>query len=535
MSGRTTAMSGFAAPVLRRDQVVLWPQRLDEAVPWDAMVRRLDEVLRSEAFAPLFAEWRGDYVLLEGREPFHPRYLAGLYLYGMLNRLRSSRQLEKACRNDLHVIWLMERQEPDHSTIARFVVKHGKRLRKLFREVLEVGIRARLVTLSHTAIDGTKMGADAGKGSVRSEETIEKQLSRLDETIAKLEAEWEENEKRDPVLIAGAPAKNLSEKKRLAGMKRQQERIGRALATIRRRREENPAGPTPKAIASLTDPDRRVMPDKEGKSKPNYNGQLVVDADCGIIVAAAVNDQADDSGQLVPMLREVEKTCGCLPDEVSADSNYNTGPELATLETMETIAYLLDNGKNSGSSGRSPEQAEALAAAHRGEGLTEAQWSALPRDGKGRIEKSAFTYDAEHDVYRCPAGGVLVFLRTSQDMKKSGKVVRRQYGGCGSCASCPHAATCCSDPSKGRTVNRDQYEEHRARMRARMDSDVGRKRYKLRGETVEPRFGHIKHALGIRRFMRRGIEAVTTEWLMICTAVNLGVLLRHWDQVRAVL
>jgi len=94
---------------------------------------------------------------------------------------------------------------------------------------------------------------------------------------------------------------------------------------------------------------------------------------------------------------------------------------------------------------------------------------------------------------------------------------------------------CCENPQVGRTISRDQYEEYRERLRARMKTETGRSRYRLRSPTIEPRFGHIKRGLGIRRFMRRGLEAVRTEWSMICTAVNMGILLRHWPEVSGVL
>ena len=84
-------------------------------------------------------------------------------------------------------------------------------------------------------------------------------------------------------------------------------------------------------------------------------------------------------------------------------------------------------------------------------------------------------------------------------------------------------------------VSRDQYEEHRERLRRRMATEAGREIYKRRKHTVEPRIGHIKHNMGVRRFLRRGIEKVKTEWSMVCTAVNLGILLRHWDQVAPIL
>lgn len=528
-------MAGFRKPEVPREQRVLWSARLDDAIPADHPVRHLVFLLESEPLAGTFREWAGEYVLMEGKPPYHPRDLTGLYLYGMMNRIRSSRQLEQACHNRLDVIWLLSGQTPDHSTIAAFVGTHGKRLRSLFRDVLQVAIRARLVKLEHVSVDGTKIEADAGRGSVHGERTIAEELAKIDEQIAGLEQEWAANEEREASLfgkeVPWVPSDSKTAEERLGKLQRQQERLRKALATIARRREEVVSGPEPKAIDSVTDPDSRVMRDKEGRRKPNYNGQIGTDWAQGVVVANAVNDQAEDSGLLTPMVEQVEEHLGRKPAEVSADSQYNTGPELEALEQVGVVTYLPDNGQPSEARTGQDAQAEALAAAQAGETLSDGQWAALPKDGQGRIDKAAFCYDAEADVYRCPMGQELKFVRNSQTDQKGGTVIRAQYGGCSACATCPRAGMCCSNPEKGRLINRDQYEEYRERLRARMKTEHGRSRYRLRGSLVEPRFGYIKRGLGIRRFMRRGLEAVRTEWSLICTVVNVGILLRHWDEV----
>ena len=195
-------MSGFRRPETPRDQLVLWEQRLDDAIPVDHPVRHVDELLRSRAFVGTFREWERYYVLVEGKPPYHPRDLSGLYLYGMLNRIRSSRQLESACYNRLDVIWLMEGQTPDHSTIADFVKVHGKHLRGVFRDVLRVASEAGLIKLGHVAVDGTKIEADAGRKSVHKKETLAGKLTDLDAQITALETEWETNEAKE---VAGWP------------------------------------------------------------------------------------------------------------------------------------------------------------------------------------------------------------------------------------------------------------------------------------------------------------------------------------------
>ncbi len=532
-------MSGFRTPEVPREQLVLWERRLEDALPDDHQVRHLAFLLGSKAFADTFGEMERSYVLKRGKPPYHPRDLAALYLYGMLHRIRSSRQLEDACHSRLDVIWLMQGQTPDHSTIADFVGKHGKALRKLFRDALQVLIRAKLVKLSHVAIDGSKVEANAGRNSVRGEEKIRSWQAHLDERIAALEQEWADNEKREASLFGennpwtNAPGKDA--KKASAQLRRKQEKLKQALEQLERRQEAHVGSKPPKRIASTTDPDSRSMKDKEGRSKPNFNTQVGVDDACGAIVAADVNDETDDSGQLTPMVEQVVENCGDKPSSVSADSQYNTGPDLAAMEERKIDGYLPDAGQNSEAAPLSDATQEALTRVHEGQVLSESQWEALPRNSQGLIDRSSFVYDETEDEFRCPAGETLVFLRTSQDKKKWGTAKRRQYGGCVACARCGHAGSCCKNPEKGRVLSRDQYEEHRERLRRRMATEEGRETYRRRKYTVEPRIGHIKHNMGLRRFLRRGIEKVKTEWIMACSAVNLGILLRHWNEVTTIL
>jgi transposase len=519
--------------------LVLWERRLDDAVPIDHPVRQVDYLLRSDPFSETFKAWEREYVRVEGKPPYHPRDLVALYVYGMLNKIRSSRQLEAACHNRIDVVWLMSGQCPDHSTIAPFVTRYLERLRGVLTDVLHVGIRAKLIKTKHASTDGTKVEAEAGKGSVHREETIAEKLAGLDEQIAALEAEWEANEIRETNLLGEAvpwtPGRSGTDAQRLAKMKRQQSCLQQALKAIERRRDESAGRKATKAICSVTDPDSRVMPDKEKRRKANFNAQLAVDVESGAILAEDVNDEPDDSGQLTPMLDRVKANCGVFPEEASADSQYNTGPELAALEEKGVVGYLPDSGQNSGLKSPESPEARAVAAAQAGETLSDDQWSSLPKDGKGRITKVGFRYDGEADVYRCPMGAVLRFVGTGQLKMKWGTAIRRQYRGAPACSGCARASVCCGNSDRGRTVNRDQYEDYRERMRARMSSARGRSRYRLRRQTVEPRFGHIKRNLGLRRFLRRGLRGVRAEWSLACTVVNLGVLLRSWQEVQAIL
>jgi transposase len=279
------------------------------------------------------------------------------------------------------------------------------------------------------------------------------------------------------------------------------------------------------------------MLDKEGLRKPNYNGQVATDAENGLVVASDVSDEGVDNGQLIPMVEQVESNCGRLPEEASADSQYNTGPAVKYMEESGVVTYMPESGTRSKNKDGKSAQETALRKALSGEALSESEWASLPKDSSKHIRRIAFRYDPGEDVYHCPAGQILRFYRNNTIKTKEGKVKRKQYGKNPACLNCSYASFCYDKKKskQGRVVNRDEYEEYRERLRCRMDSDIARERYCLRRQTVEPRIGEIKQLRAFRRFMRRGLEAVKTEWSMVCTSINIGILLRHWDKVSAVL
>lgn len=221
---------------------------------------------------------------------------------------------------------------------------------------------------------------------------------------------------------------------------------------------------------------------------------------------------------------------------MTADSGYTSGPELRALEQSAQVAYLPDSDQSAPRE-VPPEMQAAQAAAAAGQPLTPAQGAALPRDQQGRLTRAAFVYDAGQNVYRCPAGQSLARVTTHSSRRASGRVVRTRYGfgPLPPCATCAWARQCCVRPERGRRLDRDEYEAYRERMRTRLQSPAGRAWYRRRAPTVEPRIGYVKQGLGVRRFLHRGLAAVRAEWLLVCTAVNIGVLLRHWAQVAAVL
>ena len=194
-------MSGFRVPEQRRQEMLLWDAHLDDAISPDHPVRAFDAILRSKTFRGVFRDWEADFKLGRGQPPFRPIYLVSLYCYGLLCRVRSSRQLEAACHNRIDFMWLMEGQTPDHTTIANFVKTNMARLREIFKKSVAVAKAAGLVSLNHVAIDGTKVAANASKDSVRSSDRLTKDLAQAEALLEKLEEEWKSNESRENDLV----------------------------------------------------------------------------------------------------------------------------------------------------------------------------------------------------------------------------------------------------------------------------------------------------------------------------------------------
>ena len=294
-----------------------------------------------------------------GRPPYHPVLMVKLLIYGYCIGKMSSRKIEQATHDDVAFRVLSCNQQPDHDSIAEFRKRHLPELAKLFVQVLELCQRAGLVKLGHVAIDGTKIKANASKWQTMS-------YARMSEAEQELAAEVERllaaaqrvDDEEDKLYGQGQrgdelPAELRNRESRLARireLKADMEREAReaaekkAEAAKQRNKEhaqkEQESGqkfrgrparvidpeqviPAGKTKRNFTDPDSRIMKDHGTKTfQQAYNIQIGVDAQAQIIVAAKVVQAGVDQEQLVPLLREVEKNLGRLPNQVSADAGY---------------------------------------------------------------------------------------------------------------------------------------------------------------------------------------------------------------------
>ncbi len=284
--------------------------------------------------------------------------------------------------------------------------------------------------------------------------------------------------------------------------------------------EKNPAQ------VPTTDPDSRVMPNKEGGYAPNYTPVVTTDGERGFIVDCDVLAEVNEGSAALPSVDRIEESFGQRPERFLTDTGNNSGQIMAGMEArnVEFYAPVESNLPQAGNPAlRDDPQVP----------VPESQWPDLPRNNQKQLDKSCFVYVEAEDQYYCPQGHAMPF-ETTKPEQRGGQVVQLRIYRCGACAGCPLASACLSPKSKhGRTIRRDQYEQVRERTAARMSTAAARKLYNQRPRIAETPFGILKLVMGFRQFLLRGLEKVKTEWLWAVTAFNLMKLSREIGKLRA--
>ena len=347
------------------NQQLLLPPDLRQWLPADHLALYISDVVESLNLTEILKPYEaGDG---RGRPPYHPVLMVKLLLYGYCTGRMSSRKLEQATHEDVAFRVLCCNQQPDHDSIADFRKRHLKALAKLFVQILELCQRAGLVKLGQVAIDGTKIKANASKWRTMSYAAMNDAEEKLQAEVARLLAEAERiDEEEDALYGKGKRGDELPEELReresrlarirelQADMEREAREAAEKKAAENKRKQEeaekqgqkftarkvidpSQAVPAPKSKRNFTDPDSRLMKDQASKTfQQAYNIQLGVDAEAQIIVAAKVVQAGVDQEQLVPVLCEVERNLGRLPEQASADAGYYSKAAL-THEAVRTV------------------------------------------------------------------------------------------------------------------------------------------------------------------------------------------------------
>jgi len=456
---------------LDRDQLTLFPEALDDYITEDNPVRFLDAFVDMLNFATLGFT----HAVLQntGRPPYHPADLLKLYVYGYLNRIRSSRMLEKEAGRNLEAMWLLKRLTPDFKTIADFRRDNRRAVRRVCWEFMVFCRKLDLFGGELVAIDGSKFKAQNAKGRNVTQRKLKRQIQELEKKIDEYLEELDQADEEDKDLPDKPNGDQLQEK--IEAMKRRQAEL---------RKVEEQMKETGQSQISLTDPDSRSMPVGGGEATVvGYNVQLSVDAKHKLIVDHEVTSDVTDLGLLSRMAERAKQALGVAEMDVIADKGYYDGQEVKACLEQDITPYI----------------PKANTSANRKRGL---------------FTKEDFRYDPDRDCYWCPANQSLTFrFQTTEQAREI-----RYYANPAACRQCPIKAQCTRNKG-GRRITRWVDEHLLEAMQARVEAQP--EKVKLRKQLAEHPFGTIKQAMNQGYFLMRGLEKVRAEMALTVMAYNL--------------
>ena len=452
-----------------REQMTLFPEALDDYIARDNPVRFLDVFIDSLDLKSLGFE---HLVLKEtGRPPYHPADLLKLYVYGYLNRIRSSRRLETESGRNLELMWLLKRLTPDFKTIADFRRDNRRAIRQVCHEFTLFCRQLDLFGGELVAIDGSKFKAQNSKGRNFTQRKLKRQIQGLDQKIDEYleqldQADEEEKDVHKP------SAEELREK--IEAMKGRRARL---------REMQDQLKESGQSQISLTDPDSRAMPVGGGEATlVGFNVQLSVDAKHKLIVDHDVTHEVTDLGLLSRMAKSAKEALGVDAIDVVADRGYYDGKEVKAC-LQEGITPYIEKPNTS---------------ANRKRGL---------------FTKEDFRYDPDQDCYGCPAGQALTFR--FQTVEQEREIRYYATRACRECALKPN----CTGNQRGRRITRWVDEHLLEAMQARLQAEP--EKVGLRKQLAEHPFGTIKHAWNQGHFLTRGLPNVRAEMALTVLAYNL--------------
>ena len=461
-------MKRFVAGV-DRGQSALLPECLDDFIDGNNPVRVIDVFVDALDLAELGFE--GVDPAATGRPAYHPSVLLKLYIYGYLNRVQSSRRLEREAGRNIEVMWLLGRLAPDHKTIADFRKDSGLALRKVCACFVELCREMGLLTTASVAIDGSKFKAVNNRDKNFTRAKVERRRAQLEESVARYLSQLDTADRQEPTEALAVKVTTLKEK--LAKVK---EAMGK-LALY-----EKQMLASPDQQISLTDPDSRSMATSgRGSGVVGYNVQVAVDTEHHLIVTHEVTNSGSDRAQLANIAKQAKAVLKTETLDAVADRGYFSSPEI--LECHEAgIAVTLPKPMTSGAK------------------------------SDGRYGKQDFVYLPQEDVYRCPAGEQLSYRFTNNE---AGKMVRHYWTT--ACPGCSLKSQC--TPSLQRRVTRWEHEHLLETVQQRLDANPHAMRQ--RRETVEHPFGTIKARMGATHFLTKTLPKVAGEMALSVLAYNL--------------
>jgi transposase len=452
-----------------RRQSFLLPASLDDYVTEDNPVRMVEAFIDELDLGALGFD--GVLPAATGRPAYHPSTLLKIYLYGYLNRIQSSRRLEREAGRNVELMWLTGRLAPDFKTIANFRVDNGPAIQKACAQFVLLCRRLGLFTRAMVAIDGSKFKAVNNRDKNYTVAKVAKRLEQVDASIARYLAALDRADREEGDI---AEAKTLRIKDKIAGLRRQMQAL---------RQMEQRVHDAPDQQISLTDPDARSMATSgRGTGMVGYNVQTAVDAEHHLIVAHEVTNQGHDRSELQPMALKAKDAIGCEEITALADRGYFSGDQVLACEGTGVLPIVPKTETSSGTK-------------------------------RGFFTRADFVYDAAQDHYTCPAGAKLTKATRRADHAEDFDFYRHLSA----CFTCPLKPKC--TPTKLRRVKRWEHEGVLDKMQARLDRLPNA--MAIRRQTVEHPYGTLKAWMGATHFLTKTLKKVKTEMSLHVLAYNI--------------
>jgi len=449
-----------------RTQSTLLPELLDDYISDTNPVRVVDVFVDELDLSKLGFE--GVEPAATGRPAYHPASLLKIYIYGYLNRIQSSRRLEKEAQRNVELMWLTGRLMPDFKTIADFRKDNGKAIRSVCRQLVVLCQQLGLFSEALVCVDGSKFKAVNNRDRNFTSAKLQRRMEEIESSISRYLTDLDTADRQEPV-VAQLRTERLEDK--IIALKAQL----KALKAIEVQLEA-----TSDKQISLTDPDARSMKTR-GTGIVGYNVQTAVDAKHHLIVAHEVTNIGSDRDQLSAMAKLARTAMGTEELTAIADRGYFKGEEILACDEAGITAIV-------------PKTATSGAKAD------------------GRFDRADFIYDAEKNEYRCPAGQALIWRYATVER---GLELHRYWSS--HCQQCAIKEKC--TPGEQRRITRWAHEDMLETMQNRLDHAPDSMR--IRRQTVEHPFGTIKHWMGSAHFLTKTLKRVSTEMSLHVLAYNL--------------
>jgi transposase len=452
-----------------RSQTTLFPESLDDWIGEDNPVRVIDAFV--DALDLRVLGFDGVVPKATGRPSYYPAVLLKLYIYGYLNRVQSSRRLEREAGRNVELMWLTGRLAPDHKTIANFRKDSGRAIRQVCAQFVTLCRKLGLLNTASVAIDGSKFKVVNNRDRNFTRAKVERRRAQIEESVARYLQQLDTADRHERTEALAARTTRLKEK--IARLEQEMQRLAELEAQMLA---------SPDQQISLTDPDARSMATSgRGSGVVGYNVQVAVETEHHLIVAHEVTNDGCDRAQLSAMGKEAKAVLEVDKLEAVADRGYWDSEEiLACDQTGVTVT------------------------------LPKPMTSSAKSDG--RFGKQDFVYLPEEDVYRCSAGEKLRYYYSNVER---GLTLRRYWTM--ACHGCPLKSRCTTAPQ--RRIVRWEHEEVLEAVQRRLDLNPGAMRQ--RREVVEHPFGTIKLRMGATHFLLKRLPKVRGEMALHVLAYNL--------------